>query len=186
MLPAPFRDPAILPPPAAPTSTEESAYTSTYTLLISLILLSGGQLPDAKMERYLRRLGMEDNTPVDGYEKTEKLFKRLEKDGYILKVRESAGQGEEDVYWVLGPRARVEVGVQGVKGFVKAVHGDLEEEDEEELERRIARSLGIGEGPPKKATQNGDVKKKKRGRKGRDAGEEEQEEDEEEEEDDDE
>ena len=138
ILPSRFRDPEILPPPSAPTAVEESTYTSIYTLLVSLIMLAGGQLPDAKMERYLRRLGMEDNAPVDGFDKTEKLLKRLEKDQYITKIKENAGQGEEDVFWIVGPRGKVEVGEMGVQGLVKAVHGDLEEEDEDELERRAA------------------------------------------------
>lgn len=179
ILPARFRtaDPGILPPVAAPTSAEEGKYTSIYTLLVSLILLSGGQLPDAKMDRYLRRLGLEDATPVDGFEKTEKLMKRMEKDGYVLKVKENAGNGEEDVYWVVGPRAKVEVGEKGVEGLVKSVYGfGVEAEGDEELERRIKRSLGIGEGVARKAVE---VEKKKKGRKRRE--EQEDEEDEEEE-----
>ncbi|KAK5173933.1 uncharacterized protein LTR77_002614 [Saxophila tyrrhenica] len=169
ILPARFRrDPDILPPVAAPTSAEEGKYTSVYTMLVSLILLSGGQLPDAKMDRYLRRLGLEDATPVDGYEKTEKLMKRMEKDGYVLKVRENAGNGEEDVSWIVGPRAKVEVGEKGVEGLVKAVYNHEDGNDEQkELERRIARSRGLGEGAARKAPQaNGE--KKKRGRPRRD------------------
>ena len=183
ILPYRFHDPQIISPPAAPTSEEDSKYTSIYTLLISLILLSGGQLPDAKMDRYLRRLGMEDNTPIDGFEKTEKLLKRLEKDGYIVKVRESAGQGEEDVFWVVGPRGKVEVGEKGVQGLVTAVHGELDDEGEDELERRVARSLGLNEPGPKVigAAQNGEGRKK-RGRRRRDE-EEEQEDGKEEDED---
>ena len=182
ILPSQFRDPEILPPPAAPTSTEDSKYTSIYTLLISLIMLSGSQLPDAKMDRYLRRLNMEDNTPVDGFEKTEKLLKRLEKDGYVLKIREGTGTGEDDVYWTVGPRGKVEVGESGVQGLAKAVYGEMDGEEEEELERRLASSLGMGEAPAK-AGREGEGKKK-RGRRRKDADEEEEEEEEEDESDD--
>jgi DNA-binding PadR family transcriptional regulator len=99
------------------------------------------------MERYLTKLGMRDNTPVQEYEKTEKLQKRLEKDGYIVRIKESTGTGEDDVYWLVGPRGKIEVGDTGVRGLTKAVYGDLEDEDDEELERKIERSLGIGERP---------------------------------------
>jgi len=176
IIPARIRgaDPGILPPIAAPTAGEEAKYTSIYTLLTSLILLSGGLLPDAKMERYLRRLGLEDATPVDGSEKTEKLMKRMEKDGYVVKVKENAGNGEEDVYWVVGPRAKVEVGEKGVEGLAKSVYNV--EEGDEELERRIKRSLGIGEGVPKKGVEQ---EKRKRGREEREDEEESGEEDDE-------
>lgn len=120
------------------------------------------------MERYLRRLGIEDNAPMGapggGQEKTEKLLKRIEKDGYIVKIKEASGTGEDDVYWTVGPRGKVEVGEGGVEGLVKAVYGEMNGEEEEELERRIARSLGWGEERPP-ATQNGVEKTKGRRRK---------------------
>lgn len=113
------------------------------------------------MDRYLRRLNMEDATPVDGCEKTEKLLKRLERDGYVLKVKESTGTGEEDVFWIVGPRGKVEVGDGGVRGLTEAVYGELEEVEAEELERKIGRSLGSAE---KAAVVANGVEKKKRGR----------------------
>lgn len=116
-------------------------------MLVSLISLSGGSLPDAKMERYLRRLQMEDNTPIPDYQKTEKLMKRLEKDGYILRIRENTGTGEDDIYWVVGPRGKVEIGDNGVRGLTKTVFGSATDEEDEELERKIARSLGLNERP---------------------------------------
>lgn len=138
-----------------------------YTLLISLIVLSRGQLPDAKMERYLRRLGLEDNTPVRGYEKTEKLLKRMERDGYIIRIKESAGNGEEDIYWVVGPRGKVEVGDKGVEGLVKMVYNtETDGEGQKDLERRIARSLGIGESVARKEPSDGQAKKRGRPRRG--------------------
>jgi DNA-binding PadR family transcriptional regulator len=147
-LPSEFRDPVVLQPPAVPTASEDSKYTGIYTLLVSLISLSGGSLPDAKMERCLARLQMEDRTPIPEYDRTEKLIKRMEKDGYIVKVKESSGAGDDDIYWVVGPRGKVEVGEDGVRGLTKTVFGTMETEaDEEELERKIARSLGLGEKP---------------------------------------
>jgi hypothetical protein len=42
----------------------------------------------------------------------------------------------------------VEVGEDGVRGLTKTVFGTMETEaEEEELERKIARSLGLGEKP---------------------------------------
>nr|POE88221.1 hypothetical protein CFP56_11450 [Quercus suber] len=148
ILPAHFRDPTIMPPSAVPTSAEESKYIALSTLLVSLISLSGGTLPDAKMERYLRRLNIQDNTPLVDSElcKTEKLFKRLERDGYIMKTKENTGTGEEDVYWTVGPRGKMEVGDEGVKSLVRAVYGEQEDEEEtRDLERRLERTLGVAE-----------------------------------------
>lgn len=146
ILPSKFRDPAIIQPLAAPTVGEESKYTAVYTVLVSLIRLSGGALPDAKMERSLKRLQMEDETPVVDYEKTEKLMKRLEKDGYIVRIKESTGTGEDDIYWTVGPRGKVEVGDDGIRGLTKAVYGEQENQTaEDDLERKLDRSLGISE-----------------------------------------
>jgi DNA-binding PadR family transcriptional regulator len=160
-----FRTPDILNPPSAPTPAHEGTYTAIYTVLISLISLSGGSLPDAKMERYLTKLGMQDNTPVQDYEKTEKLQKRLEKDGYIVRVKESTGTGEDDVYWLVGPRGKIEVGDTGVRGLTKAVYGELDDKEDEELERKIERSLGLGERPPERTQARQTGEKCQRGRK---------------------
>lgn len=130
------------------------------------------------MERYLRRLDILDNVPfgapASGAEKTEKLLKRMEKDGYLLKIKEASGTGEDDVYWVVGPRGKVEVGDAGVSGLVKAVYGDLAGEEEDELERRIGRSLGLGEerrdGNGAGNSNGNGAEKKKLGRKRKDGG----------------
>ncbi|KAK4554805.1 hypothetical protein LTR86_007953 [Recurvomyces mirabilis] len=173
ILPLAFHDPQILGPPSIPTAEEESKYISIYTVLVSLITLSGGQLPETKLERYLRRLQMEDNTPITGYAKTELLLKRLEKEGYITKIKEVVGAGDEDVFWVVGPRGRVEVGDDGVKGLARAVYGQMDEEGEEDLERRMGRSLGLNDRAPVKSTeQDGGGGQEKRGRKRKEVGEE--------------
>lgn len=166
-------------PPAAPTAKDDSEYTATYTLLVSLIRLSGGSLPEAKMERYLRRLGMEDNTPIASYTKTELLLKRMEKDGYLVKVKENATGQDEDISWSVGPRGKVEVGNRGVRGLVGQVYGDLDAEEAKELKRRAVRSLGEGERPPEKKADAAGGEKKKRGRKRRDEEKDEEEGDEE-------
>ncbi|EME50240.1 hypothetical protein DOTSEDRAFT_68946 [Dothistroma septosporum NZE10] len=144
-LPFEFRDPDIILPPAAPTTTEESKYIGIYTMLVALIMLNGGSLPDANMERNLKKLGLDDNTPLSDYDKTEKLTKRLEKDGYIVRVKESTGTGEDDIFWTVGPRGKVEVGEEGVRGLVSTVFGHPEEEAGMELDAKVMRSLGVNE-----------------------------------------
>ncbi|TKA68321.1 hypothetical protein B0A49_06821 [Cryomyces minteri] len=142
-LPAKFRLPLTAsPPPATSSSTSEAAYTALYTFIIALILLSGGSLPAAKLDRYLKRTNADEHTPVDGFEKTEKLLARMGREGYVVKVRENAG-GEDMVEWMVGPRGRVEVGEQGVGGLVRAVYGGGEEGDVADLEKRLQRSLGV-------------------------------------------
>jgi len=119
---------------------------------------------------------MEDNTPVDSHPKTENLLKRMEREGYIVKIRESTGTGEDDVYWMVGSRGKVEVGEDGVRGLTRSVYGELEEEGEQDLERKIVRSLGVAEklAPKQNATQNGE--KKRRGRRRKETEEEQEEE----------
>ncbi|KAK4634736.1 hypothetical protein CLAFUW4_00346 [Fulvia fulva] len=145
ILPSEFRDPAIMSPPAAPTIAEESKYVAVYTMLVAIIMLNGGSLPDAKMERNLKKLQIGDNTPISEYDKTEKLMKRLEKDGYIVRVKENTGTGEDDIYWIVGSRGKVEVGTDAVRGLASAVFGHPEDEVGAELDKKLKRSLGLNE-----------------------------------------
>lgn len=139
-LPAAYRIPAILTPSRIPSTAVESAYTAFYTFVISVIYLSPrGMIPEPKLERYLKRVNA-DNYCLGG-EKTEKILKRMERDGYVVKVRERDGGGEESVDYVVGPRGKAEIGENGVAGVVRKVYGkkDLEAD---ELEKRLVRSLG--------------------------------------------
>ena len=83
-----------------------------------------------------------DNYVLSG-EKIEKVLKKMEKEGYIVRVRERDGGGEETVEFVAGPRGKAEVGEKGVAGLVRKVWGKMGTE-KEELERRLVRSLGEG------------------------------------------
>ncbi|OCK84236.1 MAGE-domain-containing protein [Lepidopterella palustris CBS 459.81] len=158
VLPARFRDPSILSPPRVPTTEAESAYVGLYTFIVTLISLAGGTLPEAKLDRYLKRTNADQSTPVD---KTDKLLARMIKEGYIVKVKDNAS-GEEMVDYMVGPRGKVEVGDNGVTGLVTSVYG---EEGPDDLEKRIERSLGISERRPgtqtngaASSTQNGTQK----------------------------
>ena len=73
-------------------------------------------------------------------EKTEKgALARMQRDGYIVKVRERGGEGEDSVDFLIGPRGKVEIGERGVAGLVREVYGDG---GGDEVERRLVRSLG--------------------------------------------
>ncbi|OJJ36630.1 hypothetical protein ASPWEDRAFT_108469 [Aspergillus wentii DTO 134E9] len=147
-LPPKYRTPEILPPTKAPM---ESSLTGLYTFIIAVILLNGGSLPEAKLERYLKRTNSDTFTPVD---RTDRFLQRLCKEGYLVRNREMDG-GDEVIEYMVGPRGKVEVGPQGVAGLVREVFGrqdavddssDLtpaEQEKTEEFENRLARSLGI-------------------------------------------
>lgn len=136
LLPTKFRAPEIIPPPKVPTEDAESAYVGLYSFVVSVITLSGGSLPEAKMDRYLKRTNIDRSTPVG---ETDKLFARMIKEGYIIRDRE-VNQGEELVEYRVSPRGKMEIGLEGVAGMVRAVYGD---DNREELERRLERSLKV-------------------------------------------
>jgi hypothetical protein len=169
-LPDKYRMKTILSPPKIPTSTQESAYVALYTFIVTLIYLSGGRLPESKLEVYLQRVNADQTTPVD---KTEKLKARLIKDGYIRKIKDSSS-GEDLVEYMVGPRGKVEVGEEGVGGMVRSVYGG----GAEDLEQRLERSLNFGRSTPAQAAVGAKAGKKRRRAQGNAEGEEEDEEDE--------
>ena len=145
-LPPPYKtNPLITTPSLAPSASQESTYIALYTLIISLIYLHGGTLPDNRLIAYLKRMNLEEHTPLEI--PTEKLLARMAREGYVEKRRDTSS-GEEVIEWVVGSRGKVEVGTKGVRGLVRRVYGvgdgeNMEEGDEEELEKRINRSLGV-------------------------------------------
>ena len=139
-LPARYRRPNVLSPAQIPTTAAESSYIGLTSFVVSLIYLSpSSTLSEARLEKHLKRMNA-DNYVLNG-EKTEKVLKRMEKEGYIIKIRERDGGGEETVDYTVGPRGRVEVAEKGVAGLVRSVYGKRGAEAEE-LDRRLARSLG--------------------------------------------
>jgi hypothetical protein len=139
-LPEKYRTKTILSPPKIPTSTEESAYIALYTFIVTLIYLSGGKLPESKLEIYLQRVNADQSTPID---KTEKLKARLIREGYIVKIKDGSS-GEDLVEYMVGPRGKVEIGEDGVGGMVRSVYGNSGGDD---LEDRLERSLNFGRRP---------------------------------------
>jgi hypothetical protein len=89
------------------------------------------------LARMLKRMNAETNVP--GGTKTDVALARMERQGYIWKVKENTGE-EETTDWRVGPRGKIEIGNRGIQGFVREVYG---EDATEDLEKRLNRSLGI-------------------------------------------
>lgn len=139
-LPARYRSASVLQPAQIPSTGAEASYVGLTTFILALIYLSPSQnLSEPRLEKHLKRMNA-DNYVLAG-EKTEKVLKRMERENYIIKVRERDGGGEESVEYVIGPRGKVEVGERGVAGLVRGVYGKKDAEADE-LDRRLARSLG--------------------------------------------
>jgi len=162
-LPEKYRIPEILPPPKVPTQEMEAAYVGLYSFIVGVIMLGGGRLPEAKLERYLKRTNADQSTPVDS---RDKLLARMEREGYIQRAREM-NAGEETVEYLVGPRGKMEIGEAGVAGFVKAVYGETFDED---AAKRLERSMkmvvanrALTDGG-KKDGEDGETTRKARGR----------------------
>ncbi|KAF8445196.1 MAGE family-domain-containing protein [Terfezia claveryi] len=138
LLPPAFRVPEILSAGTALTNTKEEAYVALTTTICSLVYLNGRSINEAKLDRYLRRLNIEQNTPVD---RTEKLLATMCKQGYLLRIKDNTG-GETSWEYHLGPRAKMEIGKEGVVSLVKEVYGVRAPED---VEERVGRNIGIEE-----------------------------------------
>lgn len=143
VLPSQYRIPEII-GPSRPLEdgllNKEDAYVGLYTLTIALITISGGIIPEGKLDRALRRMNAEQTTPVGT---KDKALAAMIKDGYIVRVKETSGAGDETVDYIVGPRGKVEVGRDSVAQFIRAMHGQVEDEDE--LERRIQRTLNVAD-----------------------------------------
>ncbi|PSK60261.1 hypothetical protein B9Z65_1159 [Elsinoe australis] len=156
ILPDEYRSPDILAPPAAPTTEAESQYTALSSFIVSLIMLSGGNLAETKMERYLTRANVNEVTPFTNsvtftaLDKTEKLLKKMEKDGFIVRVKDNSS-GDETVEYMVGPRGKIEIGAKGVEGLVREVYGEAD--DPEDLERRLKRSLQVATARPSEGSE---------------------------------
>jgi hypothetical protein len=130
MLPEFFREPEIV----HPHGFKEQTYTGLVTMIVSLIYLNGRVLPENKLNRYLLRMNADDYTPT---EKTEKVIAAMVKQGYIVKQKDDLEEGGYDYY--LGPRAKVEIGSDGVLAMLRTVYGVTAPED---LEKKLKRNLG--------------------------------------------
>lgn len=119
---------------------KEDSYVGLYTMVIALITISGGIMPEGKLDRALRRMNADQSTPIGNKDKT---LATMAKDGYIVKVKEAAAGQDETVDYIVGPRGKVEVGREGVARLIRIMYG--ESEDLGELERRIQRTIDVAE-----------------------------------------
>lgn len=150
ILPKEYRTGTILPPSKTPRPDAEASYAGFYTFVTSIIMLSGGEISEQKLRRYLARMNADQNVADD---KTENIFLRMQKQGYIIKKVEKVTGGEdENVSWLVGPRGKEEIGIEGVAGMVKEVYGG----STPELDERIAASLGIGNQAADENAQDGE------------------------------
>ncbi|RGP78655.1 non-structural maintenance of chromosome element 3 [Fusarium longipes] len=139
-LPEAYRTAVILGPSKTPSADDEATYAAFYTLVITLILLSGGELSEQKLKRHLSRMNADQNVSMD---KTEIILKKMERQGYVIKrvERPPLGQdGEHTTTWHVGPRGKEEVGLGGVMGMTREVYG---ESWDEEMEKKMRASLNI-------------------------------------------
>ena len=140
-LPPALRVPSILSPPKVPTAQDEASYVGFYSVIVGIIYLSqGGRISESKLERHLERANAKHYVFND---KTEKILKRMEREGYIVKIRDREPGGEETVDWVVGPRGKVEIGENGVAHLVRGVY-ENSHLDIEELQEKLESSLGVG------------------------------------------
>ncbi|KAG6176450.1 hypothetical protein E4U27_005178 [Claviceps purpurea] len=142
-LPSVYRSAEIIKPSKIPSADDEATYVAFYTLVVSLIWLNGGELTEQKLKRYLLRLNADKNVSS---EKTEVTLKKMEKHGYVVKSidRPPVGQdGEQTLTWHVGPRAKEEIGIDGVMGVVREVYAG----SDDDLEKKLRSSLGLKEKP---------------------------------------
>ncbi|KAL5116845.1 hypothetical protein ACEQ8H_005197 [Pleosporales sp. CAS-2024a] len=141
-LPAQYRIPEIVGPSRRLSDDDgnrEDAYVGLYTMVIAMITISGGIMAEGKLDRALRRMNADQSTPLGTKDKTLAL---MIKDGYVVRVKDSAG-GEETVDYIVGPRGKVEVGRDGFASLVRIMCG--QEGDDEALEKAIARTLNVAD-----------------------------------------
>ena len=139
ILPPEYKTHTIIGPARVPSSQDEAAYVGFYTMVVSLIVLSGGELSDMKLRRHLGRMSAGQNLPMD---KTDNVLQRLGRQAYLDKVVEKSDGGDEDtVTWCVGSRARVEIPPQSIAAFVTEVWGDLPDD----FHKKLQKSLGLQE-----------------------------------------
>jgi len=169
ILPEAYRSPAIIPPSRIRSADGEASYVALYTLLISIITLSGGELSDPRLRRHLARLNAAENVPSanpgDGNapsERTEVALQRMVKQGYLVKVVENKNTGGDDdsTTWYVGPRGKVEVNNEAIANMIRAVYNggaDRGDVNNDELEKKLQTSLKVEERKPSKRRSPGVV-----------------------------
>jgi melanoma-associated antigen len=156
VLPNRYRIPSILCPPETPANKLDKQFTAVCTIAVSLIYLSGGLISENRLDHILFQKMNISNTLA------AQTMQRMIKDGYITKITDNSS-GQESIEYIVGPRGKIQIGEQGVKGFVSGVWGEDEAENGE-LDEQLNRALKLAAGPEKKIT-NVTEQPKKRGRR---------------------
>lgn len=107
-------------------------------MIVSLIVLSGGELSDMKLRRHLGRMNASQNLPMD---KTDNVLQKIVRQGYVDKVVERSDGDEDTVTWCVGSRGRVEIPPQSIAALVTEVWGELPDD----FNKKLAKSLGLQE-----------------------------------------
>lgn len=130
-LPHEYRLPEVM----GAATIKYATYQGLVAFVVALIYLNGRSIGTKALDRYLRIMQANDNH-------MDKILQQMQKNGYIVKVRDSAGDtGDITQYdYHLGPRAKVEIGEDGLKRLVKSVFGD---ECPEDIDERIQRNIGV-------------------------------------------
>lgn len=151
VLPKRYTVPAIITPSKVQSPEGEASYIALYSIIISIITLSGGELSDPRLRRHLTRLNAAEHMPsmnphdATPSEKTDMVLQRMIKQGYLVKVTESRTAGdEESTTWHVGPRGKVEVDKESIAALVRAVYGG----SNDELEKKLQISLKVKERKP--------------------------------------
>ena len=161
VLPQHLRVPDIITPSKVQSADGEAAYIGLYTMLIAIITLSGGELSDPRLRRYLTRLNAAENMPSfnpnnenSPSEKTELVLQRMIKQGYLVRVADNKNPGDDDaITWHVGPRGKVEVDNEAIAAVVREIYAGGQHN--EDLERKLQASLKVKERKPPRSAAAG-------------------------------
>ncbi|EHY58038.1 hypothetical protein HRR83_005102 [Exophiala dermatitidis] len=167
------QNPAIAQPARAPSVETEASYTALYTFILSLIYLNNKCLTEQKLERYLKRVNADTYTPFGSLDKLLARMIRegyidrrrdtssgeevveyvpgprgkveVGTDGVLGLVRSVYGYGAVGLGSTNTTRARDQNGDEGGEGEANGSSRvtKLVKMEEEELDARLSRSLGI-------------------------------------------
>ncbi|RPA85700.1 MAGE-domain-containing protein [Ascobolus immersus RN42] len=118
---------------------KEHAYMTFVTMVVVLIYLNGRMLQEAQLDSAMEtffNMRPESTHPVLG--KTSRLYEVMEKQGYIMKVKDSSS-GQTNIEYYVGPRAKLEIGEEGAVQFIAQMFPNQEFDD---VKAAFKRSVG--------------------------------------------
>lgn len=134
----------------------EAAYMGFVTTIVTAMYLNGRVLSESKLDKHLERLRADMGLILNAHDKKPmsmvKILEKMEKQGYIQKVKDTTG-GDVSIEYHIGPRAKVEIGEKGVIEMVKTTLEANGKPIPEDLEARVRKSMGADESAAAAATQ---------------------------------